>query len=201
MPTTCVSIATSGNHCRVRSPYHPKFVTFAHDHQAAWKAPEWIFDSRDEKSIRVFCLDLYGTDGSPCPTCDVQINLDYSPSLIPLFLSKDAACFWAGRPLAQRVSRDSSVRIGDSVVIVSGGFPGSGGSVKHPALAEREGTILEVRNVPVAIAELAIKLCGPVEDWENQEIPITIVRRNESANDQTKLLADAWEYLCSGHTP
>ena len=37
-------------------------------------------------------------------------------------------------------------------MVVSGSFPGRGGSVKNPALEPADGTVLEVRDLPRAVA-------------------------------------------------
>jgi hypothetical protein len=39
------------------------------------------------------------------------------------------------------------------VVIVEGGFPDSGGSMKSPSLSEDVGTVLEIRDVPLGLVE------------------------------------------------
>ncbi len=38
-------------------------------------------------------------------------------------------------------------------MVLSGGFPGSGGSVKNPRVDPKEGTVLEVRDFPRKLAE------------------------------------------------
>ena len=58
-----------------------------------------------------------------------------------------------GRLLVERRSRDYEVKLGNKVVVLSGGFPKSGGSMKYPSCAPYEGTILKVRDVPVTIVE------------------------------------------------
>src|SRR5262249_34583730 len=62
-----------------------------------------------------------------------------------------------GRVLAQRPGRDDRVQLGEGVVVVAGGFPARGGSAKNTCVDPRPGTVLEVRDFPVALAR---KLAG-----------------------------------------
>lgn len=64
--------------------------------------------------------------------------------------------FWlAGREICRRPSRDYEVRLGSGVIVEAGGFPSSAGSMKHPQLSPNKGTVLEVRDIPKALAEAA----------------------------------------------
>jgi hypothetical protein len=96
----------------------------------------------DEISIRTDGSDT--TDEGQLAT--VRVNMDdlhYSGQELRL----------AGRRLAWRPSRDEQVRLAEGVVVISGGFPASGGSVKNPRLTEEDGTVLEIRDVPLPVAQ------------------------------------------------
>lgn len=141
-----IKITESGKSIKVESPYHPGFVAFAKKRQAKWAKPCWVFDARDREDVEAALRRHYGTAGEAVPLCDARLTLSeevfYGTSLCEL-----------GRVVASRASRDYSVKLGDGVVLIHGGFPKSGGSVKNPDLAPKEGTVLEVRDVPLAMAE------------------------------------------------
>ncbi len=61
--------------------------------------------------------------------------------------------FCLGRELARRRYVEYYVDLGQGVAVVAGGFPPQGGGRRGPALDPEPGTVLEVRDVPVAIAE------------------------------------------------
>lgn len=129
----------------VRSPYHPDFVAKAHDLNGKFINGLWAFDARDRARVEAACRDVYGTAGEATATATVRLDLDSWEST--------RAAFACGREVASRASRDYGVRLGEGVVVLEGGFPASGGSVKNPALSPRPGTVLEVRDVPLGLAE------------------------------------------------
>ena len=110
----------------------------------------WTFDVRDETRVRDLARDIYGTDGTVYadePTVTIRVDLD---ALV------GECCEWelrlAGISLARRPARDSAVRLCEGVVVISGSFGPHGGTVKNPALTPAEGTVLEVRDLPRAVA-------------------------------------------------
>ena len=148
--TTRTAKRTDGtSRFRVSSPYHPEFPARARELGGTWIADrkEWSFDLRDEARVRDLLRTVYAADGSEDASdlVAVRVDLDHAASTDRLL--------GLGRELAHRWSRDERVRLGAGVVVVAGGFPGSGGSRNHPRLAPQAGTILEVRDVPRAIAE------------------------------------------------
>lgn len=139
-----VSITITDKDCEVRSPYHPDFVSHARSLNGKWNTSFWKFDARDEQRVRDICTQIYGTDGAEVPTFDVQIDLEkYRLGTNP--------CYGMGRLICERRSRDYSVKLGEGVVVIKGGFPSSGGSVKNPMCCADDGTILEIRDVPATI--------------------------------------------------
>lgn len=133
---------------QVITPYLPEFVTFARKKNGTFHTPSksWIFDARDDETVREKCIELFGTDGSFSPlTVDVELNLDDAR----IGYVKDIFRF--GRFIVGRRERDHYVTLGDQVVIKEGGFPPRGGSMKYPAIEAQEGTVLEIRDVPVSL--------------------------------------------------
>lgn len=147
MQSSDVKVEQSGNYLSVTSPYNPDFPASARHLGGRWDAGRkvWSFDARDESAVRQALRETYGTDGSaPVQLVTIRVRIPDA--------STDE--YWAcGRRIARRVSRDEDVRLGDGVVIVAGGFADSGGSAKHPRLSPLAGTVLEVRDVPLAIAQ------------------------------------------------
>lgn len=141
---------------RLQSPYHRDLPDQAKALGGKFDPREkaWLFDPRDERRVREMARKIYGTDGEGVTkTVTIRLDLDkYGDKY------GDAAEIWfGGRMVAARKYRDSEVRLGDGVIIASGGFPSSGGSAKHPRLSPKSGTVLEVRDVPETLV--------PQEDW------------------------------------
>lgn len=141
-----VSVTVDGGKAFVDSPYHPDFPAKARRIGGAFKARRWVFDARDEQRVRELCTEVYGTDGTGTRTVTVQYSLHGTGG---------AQSVWRfGRRIAHRSGRDNSVDLGEQVLIKSGGFPGSGGSVKNPRLETKDETIVLVRDVPAAHPDL-----------------------------------------------
>lgn len=132
---------------RVRTPFHPAFPAKANLLGGNWKGAdkEWSFDPRDEQRVRDLCKQIYGTDGTVTDLVSVRVTMDKMPVCDQLWL--------CGRMIAERRGRDEQVRLGDGVVVIAGGFPGSGGSHNNPSLSPRAGTVVEVRDAGREIAE------------------------------------------------
>lgn len=134
----------------VTSPYDADFVSGVKDIGGRWDGASrrWTVDARDEERLRNLLREVYGSDGSPEDEADlVTVRWDISGSG---HMRGDNEIRLAGRTIASRPGRDTAVRLGQGVVLISGGFPGSAGSMKYPAVEPREGTIVEVRDLPRA---------------------------------------------------
>lgn len=148
---TEISVQTRDSRLHVTSPYHPAFPAAARRlggrFDGATKA--WTFDPRDEDRVRELLTDTYGTDGTAQgETVTVRADLGQRYGRY-----REATYYLGGRQIAHRPGRDERVRLGDGVVVVTGGFPSSGGSRAHPDLNPQEGTVLEVRDLPKAAAD------------------------------------------------
>ncbi|MBC7340936.1 MAG: hypothetical protein H5U02_00520 [Clostridia bacterium] len=134
----------------VSAPYIPEFPPDAKARGGRWDPAEkvWIFDPRDEEAVRELLRKHYGTDGDDAPVLvGIRVELDQ------LGVGGKRIWHFAGRLIAERPGRDSQVRFGPGVVVVEGGFGKSGGSHKHPALSHFPGTVIEIRDVPLPLAE------------------------------------------------
>lgn len=162
-PTLKAQPLTNGTSVlKLTSDYHPSMAPKAKAIGGRWhtETKSWRFDPRDEQRVRDLCLSVYGIDPFEPPTELVTVHLPLRAGLekdeTGTYVSGNASGgeLWAfGREIAQRPGRDSSVRLGDGVIVFSGGFPSRGGSVKNPSLQPESGTILEVRDVPRRLAE------------------------------------------------
>jgi hypothetical protein len=105
------------------TPFNEEWNLRAKELAGRWnpKLKAWIFDSKEEERVRELARDIFGTDGSPVETVVVDYDLwaDYGGgNEIWLF----------GRKIVWRPRRDDAVKLGEGVILLSGGFPRSGGS-------------------------------------------------------------------------
>jgi hypothetical protein len=137
----------------VKSPFNKKFVEFARSRNGRWTGEEWVFDPRDEKALREHLMLYYATDGeNVAPTCTIRWELQALDG---------AEINLGGRMCARRRGRDYRVELGEGVVVLQGGFPASGGSVKNPRVDPNDDTVLEIRDFPLALARSLIPSDSP----------------------------------------
>ena len=142
-----IKIEMTADALKCSSPYDPGFPAGAKQLGGRWDPAEhcWLFDPRDEQRVRDLCKRIYGTDGSAgLKTLTVRIDMD------KYFGRKryGAAVYALGRQIARVFGRDSGARLGAGVVVITGALS-SGGSRKSPDVTWPDGTIIEVRDVPV----------------------------------------------------
>ncbi len=190
-----VIVRAEGEYLYVRSPYHPDFPEGAREKGGKWMGWEqkvWRFDRRLEQQIRDLLTRIYGWDGSyPVLIADVLVEMDRLP---PEF-RKWGELWMLGRMLARRRGWRAHVELGPGVSVKRGGFPGSGGNRKYPALNWEPGTVLRVLDVPVAKIEavrgeypeaieeipgtrrIVLGKGQAISAQENQETPREVTRR------------------------
>ena len=159
------SIRKEGSNLAVETPYHPAFPSAAKAIGGRWDPDRrvWRFDLRDEERVRALLIDLFGDPAEPRVTVRISaegLNTAYVGSLFAL-----------GREILCRRGRDAEVQLGEGVVLLAGGYPASAGSRQNPAIGRPlEGTILEVRDVPISLARRACQandaysIIDPTED-------------------------------------
>jgi hypothetical protein len=130
------------------TPYHPEFPAAAKRLGGRWSAAQksWSFDGRDEAKVRELVREIYGTDDS------AEADLVTVRYTVTAHDAGRAELYVCGRQVARRAGRDWVVKLGDGVVVVDGGFPSSGGSMKYPTIMGTD-TVVEVRDVPRRLAE------------------------------------------------
>lgn len=143
-----ITITTENGKTVLASPYHPDLPAQARKLGGRFNraSSTWVFDARDEARVRDLARAVYGTDGETAVEL-VTVRLDMNR------LYGEPDLWFAGRRIARRPARDSAVRLGDGVIVVEGGFASSGGSMKYPSLAAKDGTVLEVRDLPRTAVE------------------------------------------------
>jgi len=149
-----VKIVKNESKVALTSPFHPDLPARAKNLGGKWDGDKrvWTFDARDEERVRQMCREVYGTDGTPMQTVTIRMRLDGSqPQTIWQF----------GREIVTRPGRDERIRLGDGVVLIEGAFAASGGSRQYPAIGILKApVVLEVRDVPLEMARMAVELEG-----------------------------------------
>lgn len=146
------SIKTSiaNGQMKVVSPYNTTFVAGAKNLAGKWAAPAWVFDARNETAVRALLTECYGSDGTGTEdvvSIRVKMNPDCSVYNGPITIG--------GRIIARAFGRDSGAKLGEGVVVLSGGFD-SAGSVKNWRTAVKDGTEVLLHEFPRAAAERLI---------------------------------------------
>ncbi|MFH8350221.1 hypothetical protein [Streptomyces sp. NPDC018045] len=133
------------------SPYNADMVQSCKDLGGKWDqaAKCWHFDSRDEDRVRELAREVFGTDGSSADEADT-VTVRYSIGGLGAGGHRLDRLILAGREIVIRRYRDEPPRLGQGVVLISGGFASQGGSTRYPSLAAEPGTVLEVRDIPRA---------------------------------------------------
>jgi hypothetical protein len=150
-----VCLDKTGKFAMAITPYHPDLVKEFRALNGKWQAgnASWVFDARDIERVREMVTETFGTDGKePVEVVDVAMVLVGSAT-------NDKSRFALGREIVARVARDSRVKLGDGVTVISGSFTGSGGSRNNPAImryGEEPVTVL-VRDVPMVLAQEAVE--------------------------------------------
>lgn len=145
-----IEIETTGRTTSAKTPFNPDFPARAKRIGGRWDsvAKAWLFDARDEDKVRKLCVALFGTDGSPETAADVLTVR--APAKVCDW--QQTSLWLCGRKVASVLGRDSGARLGDGVVLLAGKFS-SGGSMKHPRIERSEDAVIELRDVPRAMAE------------------------------------------------
>lgn len=146
-----VKIETVNDRIYLISPYNPACVDGAHELGGKWdaSAKAWAFDSRDRERVVKLAADVYGysegVDGQQAVTVRIDPR-DHEDN-------EETDIVFAGRTIAHRPYRDSSVRLAANVVVVKGSFGSRGGSLAHPRVIDvdtPDDVQLEIRDIPAS---------------------------------------------------
>lgn len=149
-----IKITTEGGTTILESPYHPDLPPAARKLGGRFAGGVWRFDGRDEQRVRDLAREVYGTDGTPGKVVTIRIPMDAFEDMLSSQRGGEQV-FAFGRKVVERRHRDRPVDLGDGVIVISGGFPAGGGSMKNPRLVADRGTVLEIRDVPAGHRDLA----------------------------------------------
>lgn len=137
------------NTIKVQSDYNKDFIARARMLQGKWKAPYWCFPEENKDELRELLLDVYGECDTLAEESTAYVTLEVSLDE----LSDGESIRLDTMTLCRRQHRDYDVRLSDNVMLIKGGFPFSGGSMKNPRCCPQDGTVLRVKNVPMKIYE------------------------------------------------
>lgn len=162
-----MKITRENGKIKVRSDYNAEFVKRAKLLQGKWAAPFWVFPEENEPELKALLLEIYGENGDPQETVDLLVSIGQMPNGQTISLG--------GYLLASRKSRDYAVTLGDNVILVSGGFPKSGGSAKYPYVNADDDTVVKAKGVPMALYERFkdsgyVKLAGDADSHREKLI-------------------------------
>lgn len=148
----CTRKSDNASRLAVFSPYHPTFPANAKRLGGRWDAGRkvWHFDPRDEQRVRELCRETFGDDGTADKTDLVSVRIKLSEH--PDRRDSDIGFTACGREVCRVWGRDSGAKFGDGVVVVAGSVS-SGGSRKNPCLSWSADAVIELRDVPRAVAE------------------------------------------------
>ena len=151
----------------VRTQYHPALPARARKIGGKWDAHKkmWKFDIRDEGRVEELYRAIYGhwdTDGKPAADA-VTVQVEYLDN----YYEYCAGIFFGGRQVARATGRDSGAKLGNGVVLLDGKV-GSGGSRKNWKTYIDAGTIVEIKDIPMAAVQAEI-------DNNDGEYEITII--------------------------
>ena len=147
-----IQITVSDSKIQAVSPYNPELPSRAKDLGGRWNGSAWVFDARDEQRVRELYRDIYGTDGT-----DAAELVTIRVTVLRNDYADKTSLFLAGRQIARATGRDSGARLGDGVVVLDGQGFDSGGSRANWTTKVIEGTVFEIRDIPKAAVEVAIK--------------------------------------------
>jgi hypothetical protein len=143
-----INVKAAGKALEVRAPYYPDFASKAKGMGARCQAGVWRFSRLQEGAVREALWEVFGTDGAPVETVTVQVALSEAEA--------DEASVWGlGRRLVRRAYHDAHVQLDAQTRTVAGVFPAASGASGRPTLGHRGQVVLEVRQVPRALAEAA----------------------------------------------
>lgn len=145
-----VKITNTGTWVVCSTPYHPLFPAAARNLGGKFHLDKtWRFDPRDEQRVRDLCLDIWGTDGSPCELVTLRV---VAAQAVWERVENPPTRYVAGRLVAKVFdSYDTRAKLGEGVVLLSGRFFGDG-SRRQPRCGWSDGTCFELRDVPLAKA-------------------------------------------------
>lgn len=134
----------------VQSDYNRDYIARAKGLQGKWSSPYWVFPEENIDELRELLLDVYGECGDLAEEAPVTVTVELD---LDEYKHVGAEVSIGSFVAVRRRYRDSDVTYADNVMLVKGGFPASGGSVKNPRVYPDSGTVIRVKDIPVKLYE------------------------------------------------
>lgn len=153
--STQISIQTSGSSITITTPYNPAFVTelkSTFGRNARWNAADkaWTVPAADEAKARELVRNHYGTDGTEQASGGVTVTVRWTAHTDEV--AERGPVMRYGRPIVSAQGRDTGA-IPQSGVVLESGEIRSGGSRQYWETIVREGAVLVIHDVPLALAQ------------------------------------------------
>ncbi len=184
-----MKITRDENKISVQSPYHPDLPKAAKNIGGKWNPSDksWSFGEQDEQRVKELYLSVYGE----WPEDDAEIaKVTLRVKVTETYSKWHSGIYLAGRCLATAFGRDSGARLGNSVIVIDGDGFDSGGSVKNWRTVVKEGTIFELRDIPVSKIEEAkevywaeVSVIGDIDKDQLRAEKERLLARIEEIND------------------
>ena len=153
---------------KVFTPYNSDFVAKIkkiggrkwNSAEKCWEVPETEIDT-----VREYMMAVYGETDKADDSEKVTVKVTFNES-------EWAVCdslFLFGKAIARATGRDSGAKVGDDVTVLSGKLT-SGGSARNWQTRAEDGTVIKVRNVPMAALANTNGMNVTVEIIEEKEI-------------------------------
>ena len=182
-----VQVTRTATVVRVVAPYLPKMVKAARGLGGEFSDRTWTFAIRHDAAVRAMLMDCYGMDGTPQPL--VTVRFPWEHPCIRETSRGSVSAF--GRPVVRVFGRDSGAKMQSGAVCTAGGF-GSGGSVKNWTLTVKDGTMIQMVDVPETMA-LAAQAEDATLEIVRPEAALATLDRAVLEDERARLLARVHE--------
>lgn len=141
----------TGDKMNIAAPFNPDFIAGMKRLGAKWDSTgkAWTLPITRQSEATALCQDIFGTapdlPGQKSQTVTVRLTATRT-----ITVEQDAARF-AGRAVVRAYDRDSGAKPADGCAIISGTVK-SGGSKRYWQTIVSEGAVIEVAEVPEAVA-------------------------------------------------
>lgn len=159
-----VSIQTTEEGIQVKCPFNADFIKEAKEkYGSRWDGENWVFDKRLGACARKLCMKYFGADGVVNDTVNIRLRLTTKSSV------KCGPITLLGRVVARATSKDSGTKMGEGVLLKSGGFK-STGTTKNWYTSVIGDTEVSISNFPKDSAMKLIALGAPISIDESGDL-------------------------------
>jgi len=187
-----MKIIRTENQIKVETPYNPDLPAKARNLGGKWDGAgkAWIFDIRDEERVEDLYRNIYGEWDSEGKASADAVTVRVK--ILNELAEYNSGLFFGGRQIARATGRDSGAKLGCGVIVLEGGFS-SGGSVKNWKTTAKEGTVFEIRDIPLCKVEeekgnayFEIEIIGDVDKAALQAEKERLLKRLAEIEDLLK---------------